>query len=98
MVRCIMLIPSVKGEKILEALSAYDNKFLYQKCGYILEQLQDELGLGNEFLEHLVRYTAGGKRYLIKENGQNVWNPKWNLYVPADFMHLVDKGAGKIEK
>lgn len=71
MIRCIMLIPSVKGEKILEALSAYDNKFLYQKCGYILEQLQDELGLSNEFFEHLGRYTADGKRYLIKESGQD---------------------------
>lgn len=92
-IRCIMLIPSVKGEKILEALSAYDNKFLYQKCGYILEQLQDELGLRNEFFEHLGRYTADGKRYLIKENGQNVWNSKWKLYVPTDFMHLLDKGV-----
>ncbi len=93
-IRCIMLIPSVKGEKILEALSAYDNKFLYQKCGYILEQLQDELGLSNEFFEHLGRYTADGKRYLIKGNGQNVWNSKWKLYVPEDFMHLLDKGVG----
>lgn len=93
-IRCIMLIPSVKGEKILEALSAYDNKFLYQKCGYILEQLQDELGLSNEFFEHLVRYAADGKRYLVKENGQNVWNSRWKLYVPADFMHLLDKGVG----
>lgn len=49
MIRCIMLIPSVKGEKILGALSVYDNKFLYQKCGYILEQLQDERELRNEF-------------------------------------------------
>lgn len=93
-VRCIMLVPSVKEEKILKALSVYDNKFLYQKCGYILEQLQDELGLGNEFFEHLGRYASDGKRYLIKENGQNVWNEKWKLYVPADFMHLIDKGVG----
>lgn len=96
-IRCIMLIPSVKGEKILEALSAYDNKFLYQKCGYILEQLQDELGLSNEFFEHLGRYTADGKRYLVKENGQNVWNSKWKLYVPEDFMHLLDKGVGNYD-
>ena len=92
-IRCIMLVPSVKEEKILEALSVYDNKFLYQKCGYILEQLQDELGLSNDFFEYLSRYTAEGKRYLIKENGQNVWNLKWKIYVPADFMNLVDKGA-----
>lgn len=96
-IRCIMLIPSVKGEKILEALSAYDNKFLYQKCGYILEQLQDELGLSNEFFEHLDRYIADGKRYLVKENGQNVWNSRWKLYVPEDFMHLLDKGVGNYD-
>jgi len=53
----------------------------------------DEMGLGNEFFEHLGRYTSDGKRYLIKENGQNVWNSKWKLYVPADFMHLLDKGV-----
>lgn len=96
-IRCIMLVPSVKGEKILEALSANDNKFLYQKCGYILEQLQDELGLSNEFFEHLSKHITDGKRYLIKENGQNVWNSKWKLYVPADFMHLVDKGVGNYD-
>jgi predicted transcriptional regulator of viral defense system len=96
-IRCIMLIPSVKGEKILEVLSAYDNKFLYHKCGYILEQLQDELGLSNEFFEHLSRYTTDGKRYLVKENGQNVWNSKWKLYVPKDFVHLIDKGVGNYD-
>lgn len=92
-IRCTMIVPSVKEEKILKALSVYDNKFLYQKCGYILEHLQDELGLSNVFFEYLSRYAAEGKRYLIKENGQNVWNSKWKLYVPADFMHLVDKGV-----
>lgn len=93
-VRCMMLVPSVKEEKILEALSAYNNKFLYQKCGYIMEQLQDELGLSNDFFKYLGRHVTDGKRYLIKENGDNVWNPKWRLYVPADFMRLIDKGVG----
>lgn len=92
-IRCIMLVPSVKEEKILEALAWYDNKFLYQKCGYILEQLQDELGLSNELFQYLIRYAADGKRYLIKEYGQNVWNPKWKLYVPEDFLHIVNKGV-----
>lgn len=96
-IRCILLVPSVKDDKFIEALSAHNNKFLYQKCGYILEQLQDELGLSNDFFEHLSRYTAEGKRYLIKENGQNIWNPKWKLYVPADFMHLVNKGVGNYD-
>lgn len=74
-----MLVPSVRENKLLEAISVYNNMFLYQKCGYILEQLQDELGLSNNFFEYLSRYTADSKRYLIKENGQNVWNPKWKL-------------------
>lgn len=92
--RCIMLVPGVREDKLLEAISAYNNMFLYQKCGYILEQLQDDLGLSNSFFEYLSRHVTDSKRYLIKENRQNVWNPKWKLYVPDYFMHLVDKGVG----
>ena len=92
--RCIMLVPGVREDKLLEAISAYNNMFLYQKCGYILEQLQDDLGLSNSFFEYLSRCVTDSKRYLIKENRQNVWNPKWKLYVPDNFMHLVDKGVG----
>lgn len=93
-IRCIMLVPGVKEDKILKALSMYNNMFLYQKCGYILEQLQDELGLSDNFFKSLRIPTVDSKRYLIKENGQNVWNPKWKLYVPVDFMHLINKGVG----
>ena len=93
-IRCIMLVPGVKEGKILKALSMYNNMFLYQKCGYILEQLQDELGLSDAFFKSLRIPTVDSKRYLIKENGQNVWNPKWKLYVPVDFMHLINKGVG----
>lgn len=93
-IRCIMLVPSMKEDKVLKAISAYNNMFLYQKCGYILEQLQRELGLSDNFFEYLLTYNTNGRRYLVKENGQNVWNSKWKLYVPENFMNLIDKGVG----
>lgn len=93
LVRCMMLVPSVKEEKILNALRVYDNIFLYQKCGYILEQLQHELGISDEFLNELRTYITESRRYLIKDDGAKVWNPKWNLYVPVNFMGLINKGV-----
>jgi predicted transcriptional regulator of viral defense system len=90
-IRCIMLVPAVKESRMLEILSMYDNKFLYQKCGYILEKLKDELGISDDFLENCRKHISDGKRYLTQ--GRTVWNSKWKLYVPENFMELVDKGV-----
>lgn len=38
-VECIMMLPRLDADKLLEYLEWYENGYLYQKFGYVLEQL-----------------------------------------------------------
>lgn len=91
--RCIMLVPSMKEERLLECLERNQNGFLYQKSGYIFEQLQDTLGLSDAFYEECIKCSSKSKRYLMKERDNTVWNERWRLYAPESLQSLLDKGV-----
>ena len=48
-VECIMRLPRLDADKLLECLERYGNGYLYQKCGYVLEQLQEHVNLPDAF-------------------------------------------------
>ena len=78
--RCIQLIPSLNEEKLLQILMARGNGFLWQKCGYILEELNVGLGLSTAFFETCHSHMAGSKRPLTRRSAQPlVWNKTWDL-------------------
>ena len=37
-IRCMMLVPGLNEQKVLECLARNNNGFLYQKCGYFFEE------------------------------------------------------------
>lgn len=92
-IRCLMLIPGLNEEKLIACLKRYENGFLYQKCGYIFEELKNEFGLSDRFFEVCQRNSSGAKRYLMKSEGANVFNEKWRLYTPPSLKRLIDKGV-----
>lgn len=92
-IRCLMLVPSLKEKELLKCLKAYDNGFLYQKCGYLFEELQGELRLSDGFYKECRSYCSDSKRYLMKEDQDNVWNEKWGIYAPSSIRKLIDKGV-----
>lgn len=92
-IRCLMLVPGLNEEKVLASLKRNKNGFLYQKCGYLFEQLRDEFGFSDKFFEECQRYSSGAKRYLMKEAGENVFQEKWKLYTPPSLKQLIDKGV-----
>lgn len=53
--RCILLVPSLNADTLLEILLEYQNGYLYQKCGLIFEALNDVLGLPPSFLKNVKR-------------------------------------------
>ena len=92
--RCLLLIPALDEEKLIHILDKRNNGFLWQKCGYILEELNDGLGISPGFFSCCHDHMAGGRRALIKETASPlVWNRKWNLYVPDSLRGLIDKGV-----
>jgi len=92
-VRCLMLIPGLDEQKLLKCLENYSNGFLYQKCGYIFEQLKEEFHFSEEFFDACEKHSSAARRYLVKGLRDNVYHERWKLYTPRSLRTLVDKGV-----
>lgn len=91
--RCLLLIPSLNESKLLDVLKHQGNGFLYQKCGYILQEQAGTLGLSETFFNECQKHITHSKRYLFNDKTEQSWNAKWNLYVPPSLQRLTDKGV-----
>jgi predicted transcriptional regulator of viral defense system len=69
-------------DKMLKYLAHYQNQFLYQKTGFILESLQQKFGLSNTFFETCENKAGKSKRYLTKDAVGGKYCRKWKLVVP----------------
>ena len=92
-IRCMMLVPGLNEKKVLECLAKNNNGFLYQKCGYLFEEMQEEFHFSVEFFKQCEQRSSGAKRYLLKESKDNVFHKRWKLYAPASLKGLIDKGV-----
>lgn len=90
-VRCLMLVPGLKEDRILACLERNKNGFLYQKCGYLFEEFRNEFNFSDKFFEECRKKSSGAKRYLMKEAQGTVYCEKWKLYTPS-LKKLIDKG------
>ena len=91
--RCLALIPSLNEASLLEALSIYQRRQLYQKAGYILEAFRGDLMLPDEFFTVCEQKSSASKTYLTDERKGYVLNERWKLYAPSDLKALVNKGV-----
>ncbi|MDE6910822.1 MAG: transcriptional regulator [Lachnospiraceae bacterium] len=92
--RCMMLLPGLNEEKVLECLARSKNGFLYQKCGYLFEELEEEFHFSSHFFGECEKYSSDAKRYLMKESKDNVFHKRWKLYAPQSMKELINKGFG----
>lgn len=93
LLRCLLLIPSLNEDKLLFVLSEHHNGFLFQKTGFILEQLRDSFALSDDFFTLCEKNIPKADRYLTKEHNDYVYNPKWRLVGPEDITSIIDKGV-----
>lgn len=93
-IRCLMLVPGLDEQMVLTCLAGYDNGFLYQKCGYIFEELEDEFHFSETFFRTCEIHSSEAKRYLLKNFKDNIYNARWKLYTPISLKLLIDKGVG----
>ena len=93
LLRCLMLIPALDSGKLLDALELYNQRQLYQKTGYILEALRDELSLPDQFFAECEKQSSSSKTYLFKKQENFVLHSKWKLFAPKDLKAIVNKGV-----
>ncbi len=91
--RCILLVPSLNADTLLEVLQEYQNGYLYQKCGLIFEALNDVLGLPPSFFEKCQAKIPSTRRYLTQGEANQIYYPKWNLYAHKDIKSIIAKGG-----
>lgn len=97
LLRCLVLIPALDEEKLLQTLEIYERGQLYQKAGYILEAYKDELSLSNMFFEKCVKQISASKTYLFDKQEDFVFHEKWMLYAPKELKKLIDKGVSDFD-
>ena len=82
-VECIMRLPRLDVDKLLGCLERYGKGFLYQKCGYVLEQLQEHVKLPEEFYRECRERCPSTVRYMGKGTGELVYCKGWGIYAPS---------------
>lgn len=93
LIRCLELVSSINEEKLLSLLKIQNNGFLYQKCGYILQELKEDLHLSTSFIEECRKHISKAKKYLSKDIFDNSYHSQWRLYAPKNLKSIVNKGV-----
>ncbi len=93
LLRCLILIPSLDAEKLLEVLDTYNLGQLYQKTGYILDAYREELPLPEKFFEECERRSSVSKTYLFDRQDDFILHRRWKLYAPKDLKKIINKGV-----
>ena len=97
--RCILLIPALDESVLITIMQQRQNGFLWQKTGYILSHLGDELRLSDDFYDICKAHLPGGRRSLEKQPvAPPVWDPEWQLFVPARLRDIIDKGVNETDE
>lgn len=93
LLRCLLLIPSLSYEKLLESLELYQCGKLYQKTGYILETFREDMGLPEIFFEECEKHISGSKTYLFTRRDDFMYYRRWKLFAPKNIRTFIDKGV-----
>lgn len=93
LLRCLLLVPTLVPDKLLDALELYHSGKLYQKTGYLLEAFQQEFMLPESFFETCEERSSNSKAYFSRDRKDCILYKRWKLYAPADLNKMIDKGV-----
>ena len=81
-------IGRLRENKLIKYLEQYDNQFLYQKTGYLLNNGFDKHGLSESFFEVCKGHIGKSKRYMTKDKTKGVYESMWQLIVPLNIASM----------
>lgn len=97
MLRCLMLVPALRTDKLLAYLDEYGLANLYQKSGYILMQFSEQLGLAKSFFDDCRSKIPKSKKYLYSEKDtlskHFVLHEDWMIFAPENIKSIINKGV-----
>ena len=86
-------IEILNEDKLLDALNSYDEIFLYQKTGYILEEFNDVLDLSDDFFNELKKHQSNQVKYFLQDEYKDIkYNSKWKLMCPLNLKSKINGG------
>ena len=88
----IQSIRKLDEKKLCQYIAEYQNQFLYQKMGYLLETYSSALGLTEAFYQICQEHIGKSKRYLSSDLYDGVYNAKWKMMVPNTKANLKNGG------
>ena len=93
LLRCLVLIPSLNEEELLVALDDYSVGKLYQKVGYVLESIRDEMNISESFFNICEEKSSDSRGYFSKKQQDFIYHDRWRLYAPKDLKSYINKGV-----
>ncbi len=93
LLHCILMIPSLSADKLLEALDIYGYGKLYQKTGYLLENFREDLTIPESFFEECEKHISESKAYFSEDRKDFIFYKRWKLYAPKDLRAIIDQGG-----
>jgi predicted transcriptional regulator of viral defense system len=95
LLQCLELVPYLDEKKLMAHLEQYGKQILYQKAGYILSHMKKNMRLSDQFFEICEEKITKSVRYLYRgiEHEPNVFDKRWQLFVPQNLIKLVSHGG-----
>ena len=93
---CLEGIYMLDVEKLKRYLELYDKAHLYQKVGYVLERLKDQIGIQSDIIELCREKGKVAVANFSANEKCEVFVKEWNLYIPLVIVKEDGDGIGVI--
>lgn len=84
----------LQEKRMLAYLSLFQNQFLYQKSGYLLQGLSGQLDLSEHFFDECKSKIGKSKRYLTSDVKSGSYNDEWKLVIPEGILDMKNGVMG----
>lgn len=96
-IESISLIPFLDENKLLRYLAGYNQIYLYQKTGYILEAFKEKMALSDDFFAVCESKINNRKKHFTDAYyGKQIYHSKWKLYAPENPLEILNQGDDEI--
>lgn len=95
LMEALRLIPMLHEEKLLLYLEEYDQIFLWQKAGFVLQRFSSEFDLSHSFFNTCKSKIHDRKKRLV-DYGKLIYYPEWKLYAPKNLLSILNDGGDEL--